>query len=162
MYVVFFNYTGVLASTKLIPTVGRKTVNAAFYVKKCLKKLVKMLKENRPKSGTQGIFLHHDNASAHTAMLTTCLEGKKLRIFSHPTCSPDLLPCDFFGSQSWRDFSVEKLFSHLSSWTLRSEMSSVTVPITIFWALWSIGSFDVKDVSNERVIISKENETNCD
>jgi len=40
---------------------------------------------------------HHDNAPAHTAVLTQqFLAANKIPLIPHPPYSPDLAPCDFF------------------------------------------------------------------
>ena len=97
MLIVFFDCSGIVSKSKMIPRPGRRTVNALFYTKTCLTNLVKALWKKRPKSGTRGIFLHHDNASAHTAGLTkNFLNDNQLRLLPHPPYSPDLAPCDFF------------------------------------------------------------------
>ena len=42
-------------------------------------------------------YLHHDNASPHTAVPTLALIGESgIRMLAHPPYSPDLAPCDFF------------------------------------------------------------------
>jgi len=54
-------------------------------------------------TGTTQIFarnsciLHHDNASAHTALsVRDVLATKQITILQHPAYSPDLAPSDFF------------------------------------------------------------------
>ena len=97
MFIVFFDCSGIVSKSKLIPRPGRKTVNALFYTQNCLSKLVKVLWKKRPKSGTRGIFLHHDNASSHTAALTkNFLNKNQLRLLPQPPYSPGLASCDFF------------------------------------------------------------------
>jgi len=111
MYVIFFNYSGVVSSTKLISAPGKRSINAEFYVEKCLQKVIKALKKKRPKSGTQGIFLHHDNASPHKARLTRdFFTSEGLKILPHPPYSPDLSPCDFFLFPKLKSFLRGKTF----------------------------------------------------
>ena len=44
-----------------------------------------------------GLFLHHDNASVHTAAITVdFLNESEVQLLPHPPYSPDLSPCDFF------------------------------------------------------------------
>ena len=97
MYLIFFDYSGIVSCSRLIPTQERRTINSTFYVKNCLKKLVAKLRKKRGKIGLRGLKLHHDNASIHKSDLTTAfLAEKKLKILPHPAYSPDLSPCDFF------------------------------------------------------------------
>ena len=45
----------------------------------------------------RGLFLHHDNASAHTAGATRdFIADKPIQLLSHLPYSPDLAPYDFF------------------------------------------------------------------
>ena len=46
----------------------------------------------RPYRGTQGLLLHHDNASAHTMQL---LVANSVNLVTRPPYSPDLAPCDW-------------------------------------------------------------------
>ena len=43
-----------------------KTVNAEWYSTVCPSEVFKNLREQRPKSGLRGLFLHHNNEIAHT------------------------------------------------------------------------------------------------
>ena len=55
------------------------------------------LHEARPKAGLRRMFLHHDNATAHTAARTLdFLVENDIQLLPHPPYSPDLAPCDFF------------------------------------------------------------------
>ncbi len=43
------------------------------------------------------VYIHHDNASPHTANISLALMGESdLLMLPHPPYSPDLAPCDFF------------------------------------------------------------------
>jgi hypothetical protein len=45
----------------------------------------------------QGWLLHHGNVSAHTALsVQLFLAAKNMAVITHPPCSPDLAPCNFF------------------------------------------------------------------
>ena len=47
--------------------------------------------------GVRGLLLHHDNARAHTAAITLdYLATNDIQLVTHPPCSPDLAPCDWF------------------------------------------------------------------
>ena len=46
-------------------------------------------------------LLHHDNAPAHTALLTRrFLTNNNMTVVPHPPYSPDLAPCDFLISKN--------------------------------------------------------------
>jgi len=76
---------------------NKKTVNAEWYTTVCLPQIFAKLRERRPKTGLRGILLHHDNASAHTAVRTLdFLAEAGVQLLPHPAYSPDLAPCDFF------------------------------------------------------------------
>ncbi|OWA54587.1 putative Histone-lysine N-methyltransferase SETMAR [Hypsibius exemplaris] len=91
MFIVFFNSSGVVSILKLIPTPGRRTINAAYYVKTCLKKLVQKLRKKRGKTGFRGLKLHHNNASSHTCSLTTdFLQQEGLKLLPHPVLARPL------------------------------------------------------------------------
>ncbi|OQV17200.1 hypothetical protein BV898_08693 [Hypsibius exemplaris] len=77
--------------------IGRRTINAAYYVKTCLKKLVRKLRKKRGKIGLRALKLHHNNASSHTCSLTTdFLQQEGLKLLPNPPYSPNLSPCDFY------------------------------------------------------------------
>ena len=94
MIACFFAKSGHVAT---VPLEDRKTVTADWYVTNCLPKVFEAWRERRPRTGTRGLLLHHDNASAHTARATTTfLEEKNVQLVAHPPYSPDLAPNDFF------------------------------------------------------------------
>ena len=75
----------------------RRTVTSDWYVHQCLPRVLEAWRMRRPGTGTLGLMLHHDNASAHTAHVTTdFLASEGVQLLSHPPYSPDLAPCDFF------------------------------------------------------------------
>lgn len=97
MLIVFFNHTGIISKSKLVQRTKQRSVNAQFYVTKCLAPLLSALRKKYPKSGNQRILLHHDNAASHTAAFTkSFLLEKKFKLLAHSPYSPDLAPCDFF------------------------------------------------------------------
>ena len=99
MFVIFFGASG--AVSKICLPHGQ-TVNAHFYRDECLSTVVHYVNQHEP--GASAIhcrghqwFLHHDNASSHTARLVVqYLEENKLEIIKHPPYSPDVAPCDFW------------------------------------------------------------------
>ena len=75
----------------------RLTVTANWYVHHCLPMVFEVWCQHRPKTGLHGLFLHHDNASAHTAATTVdFLNESEVQQQPHRPYSPDLSPCDFF------------------------------------------------------------------
>jgi len=53
------------------------------------------------RTGTQGLLLHHDNVSAHTAAATLdFLAESSVQLVTHPPYSPDLAPFDWFFGQA--------------------------------------------------------------
>ena len=47
-------------------------------------------------------MLHHDNAPCHMAIsVIEFLSKKGIPVVPQPAYSPDLSPCDFFGSKNW-------------------------------------------------------------
>lgn len=48
---------------------------------------------------SKNLFLLRDNAPARdAAAVTAFLENKQLKMLPHPSCSPDLAPCNYFSS----------------------------------------------------------------
>ena len=93
MVATFFSGRGHIAT---IPLEDRRTVTAEWYTTVCLPRVFQVIHERRPKTGLRGMFLHHDNASAHTAMRTVeFLQQSGVKLVDHPPYSPDLAPCDF-------------------------------------------------------------------
>ena len=94
MVAVFFRKTGVLRHVVLEKGVS---VNADWYVNTCLSQIVQQLNESRPRTGVKNLFLHHDNASSHTARITKeFIDSSGFTQLPHPPYSPDLAPCDYF------------------------------------------------------------------
>lgn len=91
MIACFFGKSGHVAT---IPLVERKSINAEWYTTICLPKVVE---EVRKTNRRRRILLHQDNASSHTARMTTAyLKEKNVELVDHPPYSPDLSPCDYF------------------------------------------------------------------
>ena len=67
MFSFFFTKRGHLSYT-IVPR--GKTVNSYFYRRRCLVRAFAACWKIRPKFGFRGMRLHHDNASAHTAVAT--------------------------------------------------------------------------------------------
>lgn len=95
MFVIFVSNSGPV-SVIMVP--NGQNVNASFYSGVVLPHVVATLHTTQPSRVNTGrIHLHHDNASSHTAAMTTrFLADNKLKIIRHPPYSPDLAPCDFW------------------------------------------------------------------
>lgn len=94
MAVVFFTSKGLVKIVLLEP---KQTVTAKWYSDVCLDQVFAALKKDRRLKGFTQIWLHHDNASVHTAHYTkNYLEGIDCNLLDHPPHSPDLAPADFF------------------------------------------------------------------
>lgn len=94
MLIVFFDFQGVVHS-EYLPT--GQTANAAWYVQ-VLRNLRENIRRKRPELWkSQSWFLHHDNASIHTAHLTRdYLVKNNVHVIPQAPYSPDMAPCDFF------------------------------------------------------------------
>ena len=64
MVASFFSLSG---HVKTVLLEDKATVTAAWYVDVCLPQVFQAIRERRPKTGNRGLFLHHDNAPAHTS-----------------------------------------------------------------------------------------------
>jgi histone-lysine N-methyltransferase SETMAR len=94
MVATFFSKGGHLVT---VAVEHQRTVTAKWYTEVCLTAVLEAWSNRRPNDGFRHLRLHHDNAPAHTAILTTdFLYEKGIRIVSHPAYSPDLAPADFF------------------------------------------------------------------
>ena len=92
MVLTFFAAGGHMAT---IPLEHQRTVTAQWYTTVDLPKVLKKLREKRPRAGLRGILLHHDNACAHAIHLTLdFLRGTPVQLLTHPPYSP--YPDDFF------------------------------------------------------------------
>jgi len=93
-WLVFFNANGIVHKEFVPPG---QTVNQQFYLE-VLKRLRDSVREKRPEMWSSGDwFLHHDNATAHTALSEQQFLAKNnMTVIPHPPYSPDLAPCDFF------------------------------------------------------------------
>ncbi len=98
MVTVFFDCRGTVLVDYLTPG---ETVNTERYCE-VLRTLKERVRRKRPdlwggRNGVHNWLLHHDNAPAHTSVLTLALIGSSgIDMVPHPPYSPDLAPCDFF------------------------------------------------------------------
>jgi histone-lysine N-methyltransferase SETMAR len=94
MFAVFFSRQGVVAS---VPLEEGKTVTSQWYTEICLPVVFKNLLKGRPATDLRRHFMHHDNASAHTAKNTIHFIGESgINLIDAPPYSPDLAPCDIW------------------------------------------------------------------
>lgn len=106
---IFFRRKGLVAS---VPLEQHKTVTADWYCTTCLPMVFSKLEEERPHMGLRGIFLHQDNAPAHTASKTSdFLQERHVKLVGHPPHSPDLAPCDFYLFPKMKKYLREKRYS---------------------------------------------------
>ena len=94
MLITFFDHQA-MVHHEFVPQ--RQTVNQHFY-KEVLTRLVNKIRQKRRVScAGKTWILHHDNASAHTALgVKQFLVSKEITTLHQPPYSPDLAPCDFF------------------------------------------------------------------
>lgn len=68
-----------------------------YYIENCLRPVIKEMRQERPKSGTHGLKLLHDNAKPHSAKeVKDYLKQEGINLVPHPPYSPDLSPSDFW------------------------------------------------------------------
>ena len=104
MHAIFFTPKG-LAIQVFIPK--GTSMNAIFYRKKVLRKLVKFYQKCRPKIGICGIYLLHDNA---LNLVTPFLKEKAIYVLEQSPYSPDLAPCNFFSSLISRKILLTEIY----------------------------------------------------
>lgn len=94
MVCTFFGKKGHFSTSVLE---DRRTVNADWYTNVALSLLISTIQQRHPRGGLRNLLVHHDNATAHTAMQTReFLAQRNIQLVGHPPYSPDLAPCDFF------------------------------------------------------------------
>ena len=94
MVACFFGKSSCIATILLEDT---RTVTADWCVHHCLPKVLEVWCQRCPKTGHRGLFLHQDNASAHTAATAVdFLIESEVQLLPHPPYSPDLSPCALF------------------------------------------------------------------
>jgi len=80
--------------TKFVPP--GQTVNQQFY-SKVVKRLYECTEKMTRMWSSVDLFLHHNNAPAHTALSVQQFFVKNnMTVIPHPPYSTDLAPCDFF------------------------------------------------------------------
>jgi [histone H3]-lysine36 N-dimethyltransferase SETMAR len=75
--------------------IGQK-FNSQYMTTTILPNLISKIKENCPRKGAHGWFLHLDNSPVHNCQVTTtAIENSGFSRLPHPPYSPDLAPSDF-------------------------------------------------------------------
>ncbi len=113
MMTLFFDCQGVV----LCEFLGRREkVTAERYVE-TLTKLKEAIRKKRPQLWNDRQFwLHHDNASPHTADLTVRkLREWNIKTLPHPPYSPDCAPCDFKIFPAMKKVLCKKRFQNIDS-----------------------------------------------
>jgi [histone H3]-lysine36 N-dimethyltransferase SETMAR len=117
LYSIFFKSNGAL----WVHSVGKgQTVDNIYYINNCLRPVIEEVRKQRPKSGTKGIKLLHDNAQPHNhENVLNYLDQEGVNLMPHPRYSPDLSPCDFwlfdYIKSNLEDYNDEKsLFKAVS------------------------------------------------
>jgi len=106
MFSIFFRSTGPV----LVHCVDKgKTIDHKYYIEKCLSPMIEEIKQQRPASGTRGLYLLHDNAKPHAHCDTVYfVQSNGMEIIDHPPYSPDLSPCDYWLFDYIKECLVEK------------------------------------------------------
>ena len=90
----FCNFLYEVPFNRIISLENSKTVAAKRYIEECLSNVLKQVEKHRRPND---LIMHHDNASSHKATQTMeYLEVQRIELMSHPTCLPDLSPCNFW------------------------------------------------------------------
>jgi histone-lysine N-methyltransferase SETMAR len=91
LYTIFLTRQGTLLQKPVPP---HRTITGTYYRDEILADLLSDFQKTNP---TQRMWLHHDNAPAHTsAIVLEFLQENNVRIIPHPPYSPDLAICDFW------------------------------------------------------------------
>ena len=133
MYCIFFDSYGPVCQ---ICVPKNTTITGSFYLNECLSEVEKFYHNRRPRTGTRGLRLLHDNARPHkTKLVREKLESMRVVELDHPPYSPDLAPCDFW--------LFPKLKKHLSG---RKFESRAHLGSAIFQYMKAIPREDFKKV----------------
>ena len=94
----------------------RQTVNQVYYLE-VLKRLREKVRWKRPELfANNSWILHHDNATAHTALsVREFLATKQITVLEHAASSPDIAPSDFFLFPKIKELSKVSHFDDIRS-----------------------------------------------
>jgi hypothetical protein len=90
----------------------QQIMNPAHHSKLLKERVKPAFRSKRRDRSVTSICLLHDNARQRTATVTTgTLEEMHWEVLPHPTCSPDLVPSDFYLFGSLKEALGEKSFT---------------------------------------------------
>jgi histone-lysine N-methyltransferase SETMAR len=123
LFSIFFRSNGPL----LVHSVDRGVkIDRFYYIDNCLKTVVEEVKKQRPKTGTHGIKMLHDNASSHgSPAVEHYLKQEGINLMPHPPYSPDLSPCDYW----LNDYIKRNLTDQTNAETLHKAVSNIVFSI---------------------------------
>ncbi|KAI6648146.1 Transposase [Oopsacas minuta] len=94
LYCIFFDGLGPVAQ---IPVPKGETLTGQFYADVVLPEVEKHYLKRRPKTGTRGLKILHDNARPHKSLaVRQKIKDMGMHEVPHPPYSPDIAPCDFW------------------------------------------------------------------
>ena len=119
LYSIFFKSTGPLSVHYVEEGM---TIDHSYYIENLLSPMIESLIDQRPKSGTHGMKILHDNARPHIHQtVVNFLKTNGFQIIDHPPYSPDLSPCDY-----WLfDYIKQHLDDHNNDKTLCKSITKI-------------------------------------
>ncbi|KAI6657315.1 Transposase [Oopsacas minuta] len=109
----FFDDLGPVAQ---IPVLKGQTLTGQFYADMVLPEVEKYYLKRRPKTGTRGLKVLHDNARLHKSFaVRKKLKDTGMHEVPHPPYSPDIAPCDFWLLRKLKDNVSGREFEDLLS-----------------------------------------------
>ena len=136
LYAIFFSGEGVAIK---VPVKKAKSITGKYYKDVVLKKLKKCYQKRRPATGFKHVCLLHDNAPAHTAIVTAFLKKEKVNVLPHPPVFPRPCPMWFlFVSKiesipCWAEIPVPT-----GTWICHSSVPYYCAQISVPWRLQEV------------------------
>ncbi|KAI6657083.1 Transposase [Oopsacas minuta] len=101
LYCILFDDLGPVAQ---IPVPKGQTLTGQFYADVVLPEVEKHYLKRRPKTGTRGLKILHDNARPHKSLaVRQKIKDMDMHEVPHPHYSPDIAPCDFWLFRKLKD-----------------------------------------------------------
>ncbi|KAI6656185.1 Transposase [Oopsacas minuta] len=101
LYCIFFDGLGPVAQ---IPVPKGQTLPGQFYADVVLPEVEKHYLKRRPKTGTRGLKILHDDARPHKSLaVRQKIKDMGMHEVPHPPYSPDIAPCDFWLFRKLKD-----------------------------------------------------------
>ncbi|KAI6647106.1 Transposase [Oopsacas minuta] len=101
LYWIFFDGLGPVTQ---IPVPKGQTLTGQFYADVVLPEVEKHYLKRRPKTGTRGLKILHDNARPHKSLaVRQKIKDMDMHEVPHPPYSPDIAPCDFWLFRKLKD-----------------------------------------------------------